>query len=384
MRSAVLGLWLLESATVVLWTSFGPRSFAAAILPDSNVLERAISEAEPGQTVNLPAGDFAITKPLRLRSGTRLIGAGRDQSIVHYAGLKPGVMISLQDCEDVEVAHLTLDARNDPNVQQGISGGNARWLRLHHLGIRNLSKGDGFGPHAILFAGVNPTRASGVTDSEVSDCLIENIAPDAAFGCGIRFSWGSSRNRAVRNTIRATGRGGIFGDNGSTDLLIRSNVVTGSGGEGLGIEVWEGCDRAVIEDNRIDHWLSIGGSDYCAVRRNVVSDKSGVVKFIGIEGIGAHCVYTDNLVDDGQQSLVFVQTDAAKPQYTMRRVQVTNRFDQKVFVRSTPIPKKEQLTDREAEEGCLPKEPLLPGERLINTAVGELKAALYILESNRD
>src|SRR5208337_3766931 len=253
--------------------------------------------AEPGQTVNLPAGDFAITKPLRLRSGTRLIGAGRDQSIVHYAGLKPGVMISLQDCEDVEVAHLTLDARNDPNVQQGISGGNARWLRLHHLGIRNLSKGDGFGPHAILFAGVNPTRASGVTDSEVSDCLIENIAPDAAFGCGIRFSWGSSRNRAVRNTIRATGRGGIFGDNGSTDLLIRSNVVTGSGGEGLGIEVWEGCDRAVIEDNRIDHWLSIGGSDYCAVRRNVVSDKSGVVKFIGIEGIGAHCVYTDNLVD---------------------------------------------------------------------------------------
>ena len=89
----------------------------------------------------------------------------------------------------------------------------------------------------------------------------------------------------------------------------------------------------------------------------------------------------DALVDDGQQSLVFVQTDAAKSQYTMRRVQVTNRFDQKVFVRSTPIPKEEQLTAREAEEGLLPKAALQPGERLLRSGVGELKAALLDLES---
>jgi cobalt-zinc-cadmium efflux system membrane fusion protein len=87
------------------------------------------------------------------------------------------------------------------------------------------------------------------------------------------------------------------------------------------------------------------------------------------------------LVDDGQQSLVFVQTDAAKPQYTMRRVQVTNRFDQKVFVRSTPIPKEEQWTAREAEEGLLPKEALQPGERVLQSGAGELKAALLSLES---
>ncbi|MGO8750806.1 MAG: efflux RND transporter periplasmic adaptor subunit [Thermoguttaceae bacterium] len=89
----------------------------------------------------------------------------------------------------------------------------------------------------------------------------------------------------------------------------------------------------------------------------------------------------DALVDDGQQSLVFVQTDAAKSQYTMRRVQVTNRFAQKVFVRSTPIPKEEQLTAREAEEGLLPKAALQPGERLLRSGVGELKAALLDLES---
>jgi hypothetical protein len=45
MRSAVPGLWLLESAAIVLWTSFGPHSLAAAILPGSNALERAISQS---------------------------------------------------------------------------------------------------------------------------------------------------------------------------------------------------------------------------------------------------------------------------------------------------------------------------------------------------
>jgi cobalt-zinc-cadmium efflux system membrane fusion protein len=92
----------------------------------------------------------------------------------------------------------------------------------------------------------------------------------------------------------------------------------------------------------------------------------------------------DALVDDGKQSLVFVQTDAAKPQYTMRRVQVTHRFDQRVFVRSRPTPKEEQVTSQEADEGLLPKEPLRPGERVLQSGAGELKAALLNLESQRD
>jgi cobalt-zinc-cadmium efflux system membrane fusion protein len=91
----------------------------------------------------------------------------------------------------------------------------------------------------------------------------------------------------------------------------------------------------------------------------------------------------DALVDDGRQSLVFVAADAARPRYTMRRVQVTHRFDKKVFVRSAPIPKPEQLTAGEAEEGLLPKQPLRPGERVLQTGAGELKAALLDAESER-
>jgi multidrug efflux pump subunit AcrA (membrane-fusion protein) len=87
----------------------------------------------------------------------------------------------------------------------------------------------------------------------------------------------------------------------------------------------------------------------------------------------------DALVDDGKQAVVFVQT--GKDQYTMRRVQVMNRFDRRVFVRSSPIPEDERITSQELEEGLLPKEPLRPGDRILPTGAGELKVALLKLES---
>jgi cobalt-zinc-cadmium efflux system membrane fusion protein len=89
----------------------------------------------------------------------------------------------------------------------------------------------------------------------------------------------------------------------------------------------------------------------------------------------------DALVDDGRQSLVFVQPDPAKHVFAMRRVQVTHRFADSVFVRKSPIPKEEQLTALEAEEGLLPKEPLRPGERVLTAGSVELKRVVIDLES---
>ncbi len=90
---------------------------------------------------------------------------------------------------------------------------------------------------------------------------------------------------------------------------------------------------------------------------------------------------TDALLEDGLQSVVFVQPDAAVERFTMRRVQVTHRFERSVFVRSSPIPKQDQLTALEAEEGLLPKEALRSGERVLLSGAVELKAALLELES---
>ena len=89
----------------------------------------------------------------------------------------------------------------------------------------------------------------------------------------------------------------------------------------------------------------------------------------------------DALVDDGRQSVVFVQPDPAKTQFTMRRVHVTHRFDRTVFVRKTPVPKEEQLTATEAEEGLLPQEPIRPNERILEAGVIELKRVVVDLES---
>jgi cobalt-zinc-cadmium efflux system membrane fusion protein len=89
----------------------------------------------------------------------------------------------------------------------------------------------------------------------------------------------------------------------------------------------------------------------------------------------------DALVDDGKQCLVFVQPEAGVAHFTMRRVQVTHRFDRTVLVRNTPIPREEQLTPQEAEEGLLPKEPLRAGERVLLSGTVELKAVVLDLEA---
>jgi hypothetical protein len=145
----------------------------------------------------------------------------------------------------------------------------------------------------------------------ISNNSITNIGTNYTFGCGIRCSWGSSSNIITGNTIAWTGRGGIFGDNYSTGLVIQSNTISGSGlcpatnsgAAVLGIEAWGGCDQALIEDNHLDHWLSISGSSYAAGRRNTVSDPKGtIIGFIGLEMVyGTNCLFTDNLVDGGQQ-----------------------------------------------------------------------------------
>jgi cobalt-zinc-cadmium efflux system membrane fusion protein len=89
----------------------------------------------------------------------------------------------------------------------------------------------------------------------------------------------------------------------------------------------------------------------------------------------------DAVVEDGKYCVAFVQTDPAKHQYTMRRVQLTHRFEKTAFVRGKPFAENERLTAEEKELGLLPLEPLRPGERILKTGVGELKAALLDLES---
>jgi hypothetical protein len=279
----------------------GQAAATAEVRPEGRdfaALAAAIQRSAAGTTIRLPEGTFELTESVRLKSGVKLIGSGQDKTVLTYSGDQPAPFINLTDCEDVEIAHLTLDGCLRSLGQDGVRAGNCRKLRLHDLGIRNLAKGKTPFVHGIIFSGHNPTMERGVTDSVISDCRIENIGLGAEYGGGIRMAWGSVRNRVERNIIRTTGRGGIFGDH-SAELVIRNNQVSGSGGEGLGIEIWGGCPRSLIEDNVVDHWISVDQGNQSAVRRNVVGIEDDSLKGFGIEIIASDVVVTDNLVKRG-------------------------------------------------------------------------------------
>jgi cobalt-zinc-cadmium efflux system membrane fusion protein len=90
------------------------------------------------------------------------------------------------------------------------------------------------------------------------------------------------------------------------------------------------------------------------------------------------------LADDGRQTLVFVQSKQDKQLFTMRRVKVTNRYEDVAYVVSADIPEKDQLTNDEKEEGLLPRQPLHEGDRVLTRGALELKAALLDLKADQD
>ena len=106
-------------------------------------------------------------------------------------------------------------------------------------------------------------------------------------------------------------------------------------------------------------------------------------------------VPVDAVVDDGRQCVVFVEdgrcnawwwggqegAERLNLPFTLRRVEVTHRYDKVLLVRSRPFSRSEALTPAEEEQGLLPRQPLLPGERVLTTGVLELKKELEDRES---
>jgi cobalt-zinc-cadmium efflux system membrane fusion protein len=89
-----------------------------------------------------------------------------------------------------------------------------------------------------------------------------------------------------------------------------------------------------------------------------------------------------NAINDVEgQTLVWVEKDAKKREYVLRRVAVEHCFEKKTIVRSKLTEKDKQLSEIERARGRRPIEPLLPGERVLTDRVVELTAALDNLVS---
>jgi cobalt-zinc-cadmium efflux system membrane fusion protein len=87
------------------------------------------------------------------------------------------------------------------------------------------------------------------------------------------------------------------------------------------------------------------------------------------------------VVEDGKQSIVFVQHPERPDVYTMRRVQVTHRFESKLWVRSKPFQPGEEITEEEKNAGLLPRQALALNEKVLVSGLLELKKELEDRES---
>ena len=311
--TALAGFWAALAQFQCAATTQDVTAFGA--VPDDDkddaaAMQRAIDATASGDTLSLPSGTFLVDRVLRGKSGVKIRGAGQGKTIIKFNASGPIDFFDLSGTRNIELSDFTIEGLGDTNAHDGIFAKTGGGHLLHRLAIQDL--GSPNGPLGIHFVGTDGNYSNGVSDCVIADNTIRNVGVNSEWGGGMRFSWGSSRNQVLRNVVDNTGRGGIFANDGSMDLVICGNIVTRSGRkqEKLGIEIWGNCDRGVIEDNRIDHWLSISGCSLVAARRNIISDTTGDIGFIGLEIIARDTVVTDNLVDDGQQMGVSVSNDA--------------------------------------------------------------------------
>ncbi len=253
---------------------------------DTAGIQAAMNAAAAGDEVFLPAGTYRISNNLSPLSNTKIYGAGAASTTILYVGTDAHSIFNMLNLTGVEIAYATLDGDNGASqVINGIKAQACTNLYVHDLTIQNI------GP-ANTGDGVKLTAT--VTNSQFVNCKFSNIGITNGWCSAFRISQGSSNNIISGNTIDNTGRGGILCDNNSTDLQIRNNTVTHSNGTRLSIELFGGCDRAVVEDNNVDHWLSISGSSFAAVRRNYMNPTDGV-STIGLECVTSHdSIFTDN------------------------------------------------------------------------------------------
>jgi cobalt-zinc-cadmium efflux system membrane fusion protein len=76
------------------------------------------------------------------------------------------------------------------------------------------------------------------------------------------------------------------------------------------------------------------------------------------------------------QALVFVQPDASKEEFFLRRLAVVRRFKDVTFVRSKLTPPEEEISRAEVARGRRALQPLRPGERVLTRGAVELTTCL--------
>jgi len=152
--------------------SLAAPSFAVSV-STTEELVRAISDGAEGDSIELAAGTYKLTKPLEPKAGMSLKGAGMDETIItHVDAWKPSTktlpdpemktkgmdtyayLIRLQDkAKDISISNLTLTG---PQLHGAIYGWGNKGLHLHHLRVKD-----------VLWSGI---RTFSLTHGKIHDC----------------------------------------------------------------------------------------------------------------------------------------------------------------------------------------------------------------------
>ena len=310
---------------------------------DRASIQSAINAASAGDTVYFPAGTYYISNKLMGKSGVRLQGEARNTTIIkaatgsgsQFAGLKvEATMLNLNNISNMDISELTFDANSNNAVTSAIWGEPGIGHKIHRIKVKDITQSTGFGPFGILF--------SGTPDVEITDSEFTNIGTQSMWGGAIRVGWGSHNAKILNNTIHNMGRGGIFVNDGSTGAVIKHNVISGSSdfisGYGFGIEVHTDCNYTIIEDNVMDHWLSVVRSQYTSIRRNYVGTSNGTYKSYGLEVSAAPTIVTDNVVDGGQHNGISMSPGNGQHIFAYNTIQNMIQWGMQLHGDGTPAP----------------------------------------------
>jgi len=247
---------------------------------DSRSIEAAMAKALPGDVVYFPAGDYHLTRTIHLKSGVKLNGVYGSSQLLwigpHDQWMIGVVGTAVSLLTDASVQNLVLNGQNTP-MAGGIGAIDAERILIKGNHILNFAETASLATHGVHFI-------ANVLNSTISDNTLSNIAFTSHWGTAVRWSWGSHNIQVINNAASNAGRGGFLCNDDCTGSVIRNNSFTSANFAALGIELWRGCHGALVEYNRVDHWISVGNANFTAVRHNVIQTPAGGdYKFTGIE-----------------------------------------------------------------------------------------------------
>lgn len=215
MNMRLMATGVAAVALVAACSPEGEEVSSSAIAPGPDaytVLQTALIEAQPGDTITLGAGTFAFTDGLSLDvDNVSITGAGEGETILSFAGQEGAGEGLLITSDNVTVANFTIqDTKGDGIKSKGSNGITFRDLTVEWTGGPDPENG-----------------AYGVYPVESQNVLVDNVTVRGASDAGIYV--GQSNNIIVRNSLAEYNVAGIEIEN-SSNADVHDNVATNNAG----------------------------------------------------------------------------------------------------------------------------------------------------------